>query len=96
MPEAQCSQSAPVNRSETGPSEQSLATGPCASCGHDTDAHMLVATGDDPSCGGIVVCPQAGCACFRTWTPEGVPESVVRVPPLDELMATRARLQGLV
>lgn len=66
----------------------------CIRCGHPFDPHVLVATTGEAMQGGIIVCPAAGCRCWSTWAPEGVPPDAVRVPSMEEVLAIRADIQG--
>lgn len=55
----------------------------------------MIATGRDPSQGGIMLCPVKGCQCFGTWSvPQlGSNEEDVHVPDEATVKALRNRLQ---
>ena len=54
------------------------ATELCEMCGHEAGPHVLLA--HDPMKGGIRRCPEEGCECHATWSPQGV------APPDDGLV----------
>lgn len=64
-------------------------------CGHCLDRHVLVQTGTSSLDGGITICPSPWCRCWKTWAPEGMKPDEVRVPNMDEVLAIRARIQGV-
>jgi hypothetical protein len=40
----------------------------CKQCGHPGNPHMLIPMWADKTKGGIILCPEEGCTCFRTWS----------------------------
>jgi hypothetical protein len=68
----------------------------CPRCPHPEDPHALIATGRDPSQGGIMLCPYKDCQCFGTWSvPQlGSHEEDVWVPDEATIQALRKRLQA--
>lgn len=64
-------------------------------CEHDFDVHVLIATGDSPTQGGIMLCPVKGCECFSTWdAPQvGHTREAVIVPPPEEITRLREQIQ---
>lgn len=66
----------------------------CETCGHLADPHVLVVTGASPVDGGIMLCPEAGCLCFSTWSTSLGPEEIdVVVPSMDEVEKLREWFQ---
>jgi hypothetical protein len=64
----------------------------CQDCGHAYDEHVLVSDGD-PLLGGVILCPERGCACVATWS---VPQSGwrhVSVPDESTLRELRDHVQ---
>jgi hypothetical protein len=41
--------------------------GLCKQCGHVGDPHLIIPMWADKTKGGIILCPEEGCTCFRTW-----------------------------
>lgn len=62
---------------------------------HSLDRHVLIETAGSAYNGGITVCPVRWCTCWTTWAPEGVSPDEVRVPNMEEVLAIRARIQGV-
>lgn len=42
--------------------------GLCKQCGHLGNPHMIIPMWADKTKGGIILCPEEGCTCFRTWS----------------------------
>jgi hypothetical protein len=60
------------------------------------DPHVLVATNmDDPTKGGIMLCPVVGCECYSTWSvPQlGSKKADVLVPSPEEIVRIRHAFQ---
>lgn len=63
----------------------------CTQCEHPFSLHPLIVTGNDPSTGGIVLCPAPGCQCLQTWGTDG--KDPDRLPEEAQINAIRAKLQ---
>ena len=66
----------------------------CDRCPHDFDSHNLVTTGEDPTQGGVIICPHIGCACYATWdVPPYSTKETIRIPDEEELVLIRSLFQ---
>lgn len=52
----------------------------CVQCDHLLGPHVTVTLKKDPTYGGLILCPLAGCQCVTPWAPEGH-----QPPPLPDL-----------
>jgi len=66
----------------------------CSACPHPFDPHVLVAVGNDPLDGGLLVCPEPGCLCVCTWGVNGAAGAGRPLRP-DQRDAVRRHVQGL-
>lgn len=71
-----------------------MTTEPCPICDDPYNEHVLIATGENPADGGILLCPRVGCQCFATWGINDLPP--LTVPEDDEVADLRAKIQKVV
>jgi len=62
----------------------------CERCSHPFDPHLVIATGETPFDGGIIICNVKGCQCYGTWD---VPQLGGRREDIDE--PDRAELEEM-
>lgn len=65
----------------------------CELCKHSNDMHVLVSFQEQPV-SGIRLCPVMKCQCFGTWALSDIPRESVTVPPDEEIVALRNRIQA--
>lgn len=67
--------------------------GVCDHCPHPFDPHAVIATGNTPVEGGIILCPE--CDCFATWSvPQLTGQRDPWVPEQDEIALIRETVFG--
>jgi hypothetical protein len=64
--------------------------GPCGTCGHLFDPHVLVAAFDDPLDGGLMFCQDPECLCVNTWSLQGRPRPAMPAPHVVALWRAAA------